>query len=279
VALLEDRRTTSPIAARDLEQLLVFRNADDYLVSLDARTERSAGTSDPRSTSSISRLPRRSWSTTTCWWGPATISTCRDSPVVPRGHRRAQETSQADEARRSGARDCRASGGRHGGGQVWLPGVYDPETRLYIVGTGNPRRRNGCRTLATTSSPARSRSTPTRAAGVGISRSAHTRTPGFGADADSSTGRSTAVRASCSPPRRATATYTLTASRARTTSSHGTATNWAQGSGRPAVELNPEVQDPGLLSPVEGGVTNWPPRRFPEDRALHGTNGTPSIFV
>src|SRR5262245_61003324 len=27
---------------------------------------------------------------------------------------------------------------RHGGGQVWLPGVYDPETRLYIVGTGNP---------------------------------------------------------------------------------------------------------------------------------------------
>lgn len=27
---------------------------------------------------------------------------------------------------------------RHGGGQMWVPGVYDPETRLYIVGTGNP---------------------------------------------------------------------------------------------------------------------------------------------
>ena len=27
---------------------------------------------------------------------------------------------------------------RHGGGQVWMPGVYDPETRLYIFGTGNP---------------------------------------------------------------------------------------------------------------------------------------------
>ena len=27
---------------------------------------------------------------------------------------------------------------RHGGGQMWLPGSYDPETRLYIVGTGNP---------------------------------------------------------------------------------------------------------------------------------------------
>jgi alcohol dehydrogenase (cytochrome c) len=27
---------------------------------------------------------------------------------------------------------------RNGGGHPWLPGVYDPETRLYIFGTGNP---------------------------------------------------------------------------------------------------------------------------------------------
>lgn len=27
---------------------------------------------------------------------------------------------------------------RHGGGQIWIPGAYDPETRLYITGTGNP---------------------------------------------------------------------------------------------------------------------------------------------
>ncbi|MBI3491676.1 MAG: acido-empty-quinoprotein group A [Acidobacteria bacterium] len=27
---------------------------------------------------------------------------------------------------------------RHGGGQMWLPGSYDPDTHLYIVGTGNP---------------------------------------------------------------------------------------------------------------------------------------------
>jgi alcohol dehydrogenase (cytochrome c) len=26
----------------------------------------------------------------------------------------------------------------HGGGQMWIPGSYDPETKLYIVGTGNP---------------------------------------------------------------------------------------------------------------------------------------------
>jgi len=27
---------------------------------------------------------------------------------------------------------------RNGGGHPWLPGAYDPETRLYIIGTGNP---------------------------------------------------------------------------------------------------------------------------------------------
>ena len=27
---------------------------------------------------------------------------------------------------------------RHGGAQAWVPGAYDPETKLYIFGTGNP---------------------------------------------------------------------------------------------------------------------------------------------
>jgi alcohol dehydrogenase (cytochrome c) len=27
---------------------------------------------------------------------------------------------------------------QHGGGQAWIPGAYDPETHLYIFGTGNP---------------------------------------------------------------------------------------------------------------------------------------------
>ena len=27
---------------------------------------------------------------------------------------------------------------RHGNGATWIPGVYDPETKLYIYGTGNP---------------------------------------------------------------------------------------------------------------------------------------------
>ena len=29
-------------------------------------------------------------------------------------------------------------GAKHGAGNVWIPGAYDPETKLYIFGTGNP---------------------------------------------------------------------------------------------------------------------------------------------
>jgi len=29
-------------------------------------------------------------------------------------------------------------GAKHGAGNVWIPGVYDPDTNLYIFGTGNP---------------------------------------------------------------------------------------------------------------------------------------------
>src|SRR5437588_3981343 len=32
----------------------------------------------------------------------------------------------------------RLDGARHGAGNVWIPGSYDPETHLYIFGTGNP---------------------------------------------------------------------------------------------------------------------------------------------
>ena len=46
----------------------------------------------------------------------------------------------ADEGGRPGARHVAQPRRRrkYGGGHPWLPGVYDPETRLYIFGTGNP---------------------------------------------------------------------------------------------------------------------------------------------
>ena len=46
---------------------------------------------------------------------------------------------------------------RHGGGQVWIPGSYDPDTRLYIFGTGNPTPGyTGVPGRATTCLPVRS---------------------------------------------------------------------------------------------------------------------------
>ena len=47
---------------------------------------------------------------------------------------------------------------RHGGAQPWLPGAYDPETKLYIFGTGQSDAglHDRAAARATTSSPARS---------------------------------------------------------------------------------------------------------------------------
>jgi len=46
---------------------------------------------------------------------------------------------------------------RHGGGQAWVPGTYDPETNLYIFSTGNPTPAytTGTRAKGTTCSRAR----------------------------------------------------------------------------------------------------------------------------
>ena len=72
---------------------------------------------------------------------------------------------------------------RNGGGHPWLPGSYDPETRLYIFGTGNPTPAytSARAARATTSSPApSSRSTWTPARWPGTSRRRRTtRTTGI----------------------------------------------------------------------------------------------------
>ena len=77
---------------------------------------------------------------------------------------------------------------RHGGAQPWLPGVYDPETKLYIFGTGNPtpaytrRPRRGRQSLHVL---ARRRQRRHRQDGLVLPDLAprHARL-GFGADAD-----------------------------------------------------------------------------------------------
>ena len=59
---------------------------------------------------------------------------------------------------------------QHGGGQAWIPGAYDPETHLYIFGTGNPTPAyTTAAGKATTCTPARlSRSMWTAGRSLGI---------------------------------------------------------------------------------------------------------------
>ena len=100
---------------------------------------------------------------------------------------------------------------RHGGGQVWIPGSYDPETKLYIFGTGNPTPgytgsgRKGDN-LFTGSLVAVQRRHGQDGVVLPDLAARHARL-GLRADADPDRRRrSTGSRAKSSPPRRATAT-------------------------------------------------------------------------
>ena len=182
---------------------------------------------------------------------------------------------------------------RHGGGQVWLPGVYDPETRLYIVGTGNPTpaytgvARKGdnlftCSLIAV--------NVDTGKMAWYFQTSAHDTH-----DWDSAQTPILIDGAINGRPRKLVSTasrngyfYTLD----RVTGEHlvtnkfGSATNWAKGL-RPngVVERNPDKSAtiPGsLVSPVEGGVTNWPPAAYSPRTGLfyvHERNGFNILYL
>src|SRR5262245_25290795 len=157
---------------------------------------------------------------------------------------------------------------RHGGGQVWVPGVYDPETKLYIFGTGNPTPgytgagRPGdnlftCTLIAV--------NVDTGKMAWYFQTSAHDTH-----DWDSSQTPILIDGVIAGRPRKLVSTasrngYFYTVDRVTgeqvVTTKYGTATNWAKGM-RPngVVEPDPakEAIVPGaLVSPVEGGVTNW----------------------
>jgi alcohol dehydrogenase (cytochrome c) len=182
---------------------------------------------------------------------------------------------------------------RHGGAQVWLPGAYDPETRLYIVGTGNPTpaytgaARPGDN-LFTCSLVAVNVDTGKMA--WYFQTSAHDTH-----DWDSAqtpilidgviNGRSRKLVSTAS---RNGYFYTLD----RVTGEHivtakfGSATNWARGL-RPTGVVEPDLDKaatiPGtLVSPVEGGVTNWPPAAFSPRTGLfyvHERNGFNLLYL
>ena len=182
---------------------------------------------------------------------------------------------------------------RHGGGQVWIPGVYDPETRLYIFGTGNPtpgytgagRKGDNLFTCSLV------------AVNVDTGKMAwyFQTSPHDTHDWDSAQTPILIDGTINGKPRKLVSTaarngYFFTVDRVTgehvVTSKYGTSTNWAKGirpNGSPDPNPEKEATIPGsLVSPVEGGVVNWQPPAYSPDTGLFYTqenNGFQLLYL
>jgi alcohol dehydrogenase (cytochrome c) len=172
---------------------------------------------------------------------------------------------------------------RHGGAQAWVPGAYDPETKLYIIGTGNP-------TPAYTGKPRPGDNLFTCslvAVDVETGKMAwHYQTsPHDTHDWDSAQTPVLIDGVIDGKPRKLVATaarngYFFTLDRVTgelvVSAKFGTTTNWAKGmrkDGAPDPDPGKEATIPGsLVSPVEGGVVNWPPPAFSPETGLFYVN-------
>jgi alcohol dehydrogenase (cytochrome c) len=168
---------------------------------------------------------------------------------------------------------------RHGGGHPWIPGSYDPRTRLYIFGTGNPTpaytgvARAGDN-LFTCSLVAVNVDTGKMA--WYFQTSAHDTH-----DWDSAQTPILIDGVINGKPRKLVSTaarngYFYTLDRVTgehiVTAKYGRYANWPK-EVRPNGVISPdhgkEATIPGsLVSPVESGVTNWPPAAFSPDMGL-----------
>jgi alcohol dehydrogenase (cytochrome c) len=181
---------------------------------------------------------------------------------------------------------------RHGGAQTWIPGAYDPETHLYIFGTGNP---TPAYTTGTRGSGDNLFTCSLVAVNVDTGKMAwyFQTSPHDMHDWDSAQTPVLVDGTFHGRPRK----MVLTASRNGyffvvdrvtgehlLTSKYGSATNWAQGlnrSGGP--NRNPE-KDPtvpgSLVSPTAGGTVNWEPPAYSPATGLFyvSENNTYSIF-
>ncbi len=163
---------------------------------------------------------------------------------------------------------------RHGGGQVWIPGSYDAATHLYIFGTGNPtpaytgQSRGELDNLYTCSLVAVNVDTGKLAWYYQVA-------PHDTHDWDATQTPILFDAEFAGKPRKLVATaerngYFFVLDRVTgehlVTSKYSTSVNWAKG-------LNSKgapVRDPGkdstiggsLVSPDNGGATNWPPPTF-----------------
>jgi alcohol dehydrogenase (cytochrome c) len=166
---------------------------------------------------------------------------------------------------------------RHGGAQVWVPGVFDPETRNYIFGTGNP-------------TPAY---TPAgRGEGVGLFTCSliavnvdtgkmawyYQTSPRDMHDWDSAQTPILIDAVINRKPRKLVSTaarngYFFTVDRITgehvATGKYGSVANWAKGlddKGRPVLDPEKVATIPGAI--VNGSITNWPPPAYSPDTGL-----------
>lgn len=168
---------------------------------------------------------------------------------------------------------------RHGGGQVWVPGVYDPETDLYYFGTGNPTPgytgagRKGDNLFTCTLMAVK--------VSTGKMVWYYQTSPHDTHDWDSSQTPVLFNGEFNGRPRKLISTaarngYFFTLDRVTgeplVTAPFGKAINWSKGlrkTGQPEPDPEKSAIIPGsLVSPVEAGVTNWPPPAFNPDLGL-----------
>jgi alcohol dehydrogenase (cytochrome c) len=185
------------------------------------------------------------------------------------------------------------SAAQHGGGQVWVPGVYDPDSKLYIFGTGNPtpgytgvgRKGDNLFTCSLV------------AVNVDTGKMAwyYQTSPHDTHDWDSAQTPILIDGTINGKPRKLVSTaarngYFFTVDRLTgehvASSKYGATTNWSKGlraNGAPEPNPEKEATIPGaLVSPVEGGVTNWQPPAYSPDTGLFYTqenNGFQMLYL
>ncbi|MEY4760215.1 MAG: hypothetical protein RLZZ200_71 [Pseudomonadota bacterium] len=182
---------------------------------------------------------------------------------------------------------------RHGGGQVWMPGVYDPETDLYFVGTGNPTP--GYTGVARLGDNLYTCSVVAVRVATGEIVWHYQTSPHDTHDWDSAQTPVLVDGTIDGKPRKLIVTaarngYFFTLDRNTgeriVSAKFGRTVNWTKGlrkNGAPDPDSSKEATVPGsLVSPWEGGVTNWPSPAFNPDTGyfyIHETNGFNLLYL
>ena len=181
----------------------------------------------------------------------------------------------------------------HGGGQVWVPGVYDPETNYYLFGTGNPSPG-----YTGAGRPGDNLFTCTLIAvdvDTGEMAWYFQSSPHDTHDWDSAQTPILFDGIIDGEPRRLVSTaarngYFFTLDRvtgeAIVSVQYSKHANWSLGerdNGSPEPNPGKEATIPGsLVSPVEGGVTNWQPSAFSPQTGLfyaHENSGYNILYL